>query len=142
MFVCFFLKISLQSRQVFFFFFHSVNINHSIVSKSHECSFFFLLLSFCSGRKRRSSADDGVMDDCMAAMVLMSLSCSPKSPCLPIASTYLFHFSITIKINVCDFILHHMSVARYYDIHRLKHLCESRQCAIWHYFSRVSFTQV
>ncbi|KFM71616.1 Zinc finger protein 395, partial [Stegodyphus mimosarum] len=37
-----------------------------------------------SGRKRRSSADDGVMDDCMAAMVLMSLSCSPKSPCLPI----------------------------------------------------------
>ncbi|GBN72860.1 hypothetical protein AVEN_136187-1 [Araneus ventricosus] len=36
------------------------------------------------GRKRRSSADDGVMDDCMAAMVLMSLSCSPKSPCLPI----------------------------------------------------------
>lgn len=38
------------------------------------------------GRKRRSSADDGVMDDCMAAMVLMSLSCSPKSPCLPISS--------------------------------------------------------
>ncbi|XP_054720180.1 LOW QUALITY PROTEIN: zinc finger protein 395-like [Uloborus diversus] len=38
-----------------------------------------------SGRKRRSSADDGVMDDCMAAMVLMSLSCSPKSPCLPSA---------------------------------------------------------
>ncbi|XP_071038867.1 zinc finger protein 395 isoform X2 [Parasteatoda tepidariorum] len=36
-----------------------------------------------NGRKRRSSADDGVMDDCMAAMVLMSLSCSPKSPCLP-----------------------------------------------------------
>ncbi|GIY97417.1 hypothetical protein CEXT_67491 [Caerostris extrusa] len=42
--------------------------------------------SYCEkdgGRKRRSSADDGVMDDCMAAMVLMSLSCSPKSPCLP-----------------------------------------------------------
>ncbi|XP_022255465.1 zinc finger protein 395-like [Limulus polyphemus] len=35
-----------------------------------------------SGRKRRpSSTDDGdVMNDCSAAMVLMSLSCSPKSP--------------------------------------------------------------
>uniref|UniRef100_A0A2I9LQ02 Zinc finger protein 395 n=1 Tax=Centruroides hentzi TaxID=88313 RepID=A0A2I9LQ02_9SCOR len=31
------------------------------------------------GRKRRSSAEDNVMDDCTAAMVLMSLSCSPKS---------------------------------------------------------------
>ncbi|GFY58837.1 hypothetical protein TNIN_324811 [Trichonephila inaurata madagascariensis] len=41
-----------------------------------------------SGRKRRSSADDGVMDDCMAAMVLMSLSCSPKSPCLPITDGF------------------------------------------------------
>ncbi|XP_076361718.1 zinc finger protein 395-like isoform X1 [Tachypleus tridentatus] len=38
-----------------------------------------------SGRKRRpSSAEDGdVMDECMAAMVLMSLSCSPKSPRFP-----------------------------------------------------------
>lgn len=37
-----------------------------------------------SCRKRRPSADDDVMDDCMAAaMVLMSLSCSPKSPRLP-----------------------------------------------------------
>lgn len=40
-----------------------------------------------SGRKRRPSDceeedDDPVMDDCMAAMVLMSLSCSPKSPLL------------------------------------------------------------
>ncbi|CAG2100691.1 unnamed protein product [Medioppia subpectinata] len=36
------------------------------------------------GRKRRpSNSEDDVMDDCMAAMVLMSLSCSPKSPRLP-----------------------------------------------------------
>lgn len=41
-----------------------------------------LLISVCilSGRKRRpSDSNDDVMDDCMAAMVLMSLSCSPKS---------------------------------------------------------------
>jgi len=37
-----------------------------------------------TGRKRRpSDSSDDVMDDCMAAMVLMSLSCSPKSPRLP-----------------------------------------------------------
>lgn len=38
-----------------------------------------------STRKRRPSSPDGtdVMDDCAAAMVLMSLSCSPKSPRLP-----------------------------------------------------------
>lgn len=37
-----------------------------------------------NGRKRRpSNSNDDVMDDCMAAMVLMSLSCSPKSPRLP-----------------------------------------------------------
>lgn len=40
------------------------------------------------GRKRRPSnsledGDDPVMDDCMAAMVLMSLSCSPKSTFIP-----------------------------------------------------------
>ena len=37
-----------------------------------------------SGRKRRPSdsydEEDPIMDDCSAAMVLMSLSCSPKSP--------------------------------------------------------------
>ncbi|KAH7985363.1 hypothetical protein HPB52_025693 [Rhipicephalus sanguineus] len=37
------------------------------------------------GRKRRPSAseDADTMDDCMAAMVLMRLSCSPKSPRVP-----------------------------------------------------------
>uniref|UniRef100_T1JA62 DUF4772 domain-containing protein n=1 Tax=Strigamia maritima TaxID=126957 RepID=T1JA62_STRMM len=36
-------------------------------------------------RKRRpsSSSDGDVLDDCAAAMVLMSLSCSPKSPRIP-----------------------------------------------------------
>ncbi|XP_077519627.1 glucose transporter 4 enhancer factor isoform X2 [Amblyomma americanum] len=38
-----------------------------------------------NGRKRRPSAseDADTMDDCMAAMVLMRLSCSPKSPRVP-----------------------------------------------------------
>lgn len=38
-----------------------------------------------NGRKRRPSAteDADTMDDCMAAMVLMRLSCSPKSPKVP-----------------------------------------------------------
>lgn len=38
-----------------------------------------------SNRKRRPSSPDDtdVLDDCAAAMVLMSLSCSPKSPRLP-----------------------------------------------------------
>lgn len=38
-----------------------------------------------SNRKRRPSSPDDtdIMDDCAAAMVLMSLSCSPKSPRLP-----------------------------------------------------------
>lgn len=38
-----------------------------------------------NGRKRRPSAseDADTMDDCMAAMVLMRLSCSPKSPRIP-----------------------------------------------------------
>uniref|UniRef100_T1K0C4 Uncharacterized protein n=1 Tax=Tetranychus urticae TaxID=32264 RepID=T1K0C4_TETUR len=38
------------------------------------------------GRKRRPSnslEDDPVMDDCTAALVLMSLSCSPKSTFIP-----------------------------------------------------------
>lgn len=38
-----------------------------------------MIIALFRGRKRRSSAEDNVMDDCMAAMVLMSLSCSPKS---------------------------------------------------------------
>jgi hypothetical protein len=42
-----------------------------------------------NGRKRRpSNSSDDIMDDCMAAMVLMSLSCSPKSPRLPEAIIY------------------------------------------------------
>ncbi|XP_076349839.1 zinc finger protein 704-like isoform X2 [Tachypleus tridentatus] len=43
-----------------------------------------------SGRKRRpTSVEDGdVMDECMAAMVLMSLSCSPNSPRYPEYGSY------------------------------------------------------
>lgn len=41
-----------------------------------------------SGRKRRPSdsydEEDPILDDCAAAMVLMSLSCSPKSPLFPV----------------------------------------------------------
>ncbi|XP_053203884.1 zinc finger protein 704-like [Panonychus citri] len=50
------------------------------------------------GRKRRPSnsledGDDPVMDDCMAAMVLMSLSCSPKSTFIPDRGIY----SVSVK---------------------------------------------
>ncbi|XP_054154344.1 zinc finger protein 704-like [Oppia nitens] len=38
---------------------------------------------FCGRKRRPSTSEDDVMDDCMAAMVLMSLSCSPKSQRLP-----------------------------------------------------------
>ncbi len=50
--------------------------------------FLYLFYTY-SGRKRRpSNSSDDIMDDCMAAMVLMSLSCSPKSPRLPEAIIY------------------------------------------------------
>ncbi|XP_074598981.1 uncharacterized protein LOC141853513 [Brevipalpus obovatus] len=48
--------------------------------------------STSNGRKRRpsNSLEDLIMDDCMAAMVLMSLSCSPKSSLItnPTEGTY------------------------------------------------------
>ncbi|XP_013787820.1 zinc finger protein 395-like [Limulus polyphemus] len=49
-----------------------------------------------SGRKRRpTSVEDGdVMDECMAAMVLMSLSCSPKSPRFPEYGTLILQFAL------------------------------------------------
>lgn len=38
----------------------------------------------CRSRKRRSSrSEEDQMDECAAAMVLMKLSCSPRSPVLP-----------------------------------------------------------
>ncbi|XP_076307316.1 zinc finger protein 704-like [Tachypleus tridentatus] len=47
-------------------------------------------LQMQSGRKRRPSSTDDtdIMNDCSAAMVLMSLSCSPKSPRLPNSGSY------------------------------------------------------
>ncbi len=63
---------------------------------------YFLLYTY-SGRKRRpSNSSDDIMDDCMAAMVLMSLSCSPKSPRLPegiLKSIFNIIFDIIFNIS-------------------------------------------